>query len=121
MTWKANGSSRELEDSTYLAIPGRNGPMPTVDYWGKKDALIRAGVVTEEMLRLDTVDNGFGVTSDDYGNDMTFIENYSGPGVYLVTKYIQNQDLDAEQKDAHGKSISDVDIAPILKRFSNGK
>ena len=117
MTWQINGCDRQLKDSTYLAIPRRNGVLQTVDYYGKKEALIRAGIVTEKMLRLEPIDNGFGITEDEFGNHMCFSENYSGPGVYHITRYLHNDDRSADEKDFRGRSIDGVDAGPIIDQL----
>ena len=117
MTWQMNGCDRQLKDSVYLAIPGRNGPLQTVHYYGKKEALIRAGIVTEKMLRLSPIDNGFGITEDEFGNHMCFIENYSGKGVYFITLYLHNGDRSVDEKDFRGRTIDGVDVDPIINQL----
>lgn len=79
--------------------------LPVAVYCGTKESLIADGIVTEKMLHLEEVDNGFGITTDEYGNDVTIVENYDGLGGYQVTKYLVGGDSAVP---------SDVDVSGIV-------
>ena len=108
-----------LKDSQVLVIPGSYMGMPVVNYHGKKAALIAGGFVTERMLQMSPVDNGFGITEDELGNTCTVTENYKGPGIYRVQKYVYDQERAVDEKDFDGRSIDGVDVGPLIDQLKS--
>ena len=107
-------TKRVLQSNQVLTRHTTHMMMPVVQHFGRKQALIAGGYATEKMLTLDPVDNGFGITSDEYGCHCTIWENYDKldgfeydpEALYFVEKYVipgpEYEDKRAGQTDVRG-------------------
>ncbi len=96
--------------------PGLN----VLKYCGTADELISAGTVTAKMLHMEEWDNGFGITTDEFGNHVTVWADHGGPGIYLITRYVENAERATDEKDFCGRSIDDVDVMPMIDGLRGG-
>ena len=106
---------RPPEDGCVYRRVNRDYHLPKLQFIGKKDDLIRGGFATEFMLRVDPRDNGFGITQDEYGRDVTVWENYLeeqwGPGFYSVDVWLVGAGIGEKIAE---DSLDSVDISSEL-------